>query len=428
MLDRLTRPWVLGLSRLEEVEDMRRACCRPQSEELVVCIGERPAAADRHEARVADLREDHALTPITRPVDFSVSCQEPLDGAAGTGRITWSWSSPRWPCGYSCAGSVTAMANLLSLDDIRAAARTITGHVERTPTVASPGMSALLGVPVTLKLELLQRSGSFKPRGVAMKLLGLTPVERDAGVVAVSGGNHGIAVAEVANGMGVRATVVMAKTAPPRSIDRIRAAGAELRLTEDMAGAFTLLEELVADGMTLVHPFDDPTVLAGQGTVGLELAEDAPPLTDVLVSIGGGALISGVAVAIKALMPDVRIWGVETEGADAMARALAAGEPVDIAPSSIASTLSAPHVSQLTLDHVRALVEEVFVVPDAEAAGGMVAFAEEAKMWVEPATGCLVPAAAQVIERGRTDVSLGFVVCGGNVTQRDVRGWFDRLL
>ena len=194
-----------------------------------------------------------------------------------------------------------------------------------------------------------------------------------------------------------------------------------------MASAFTLLDELVAEGMTLVHPFDDPTVVAGQGTVGLELAEDAPPLTDVLVSVGGGALISGVAVAIKALMPDVRIWGVETEGADAMARALAAGEPVDIAPSSIASTLSAPHVSQLTLDHVRALVEEVFVVPDAEAALGMLAFAEEAKMWVEPATGCLVPAVAQVIERG-TDVSLGLVVCGGNVTQRDVRGWFDRLL
>ena len=119
------------------------------------------------------------------------------------------------------------MANLLSLEDIRAAATTISGHVERTPTVASPGMSAFLGVPVTLKLELLQRSGSFKPRGVATKLLGLTPVERDAGVVAVSGGNHGIAVAEVASGMGVRATVVMAKTAPPRSIDRIRAAGAD---------------------------------------------------------------------------------------------------------------------------------------------------------------------------------------------------------
>jgi threonine dehydratase len=320
------------------------------------------------------------------------------------------------------------MPHLISLDDVRAAARAMSGHVERTPTVRSPGLSALLGVPVTLKLELLQRSGSFKPRGVATKLLALSRAERDAGVVAVSGGNHGIAVAEVAGGMDVRATVVMAKSAPPRSIERIRAAGAELRLTEDMGSAFALLDELVAEGMTLVHPFDDPTVLAGQGTVGLELAEDAPALTDVLVSIGGGALISGVAVAITALLPEVRIWGVETEGADAMARALAAGEPVDIVPSSIASTLSAPHVSQLTLEHVRALVEDVFVVSDAEAARGMVAFAEEAKMWVEPATGCLVAAASKVIERADSDVSLGFVVCGGNVTHRDVRGWVDRLL
>src|ERR671929_1800547 len=124
------------------------------------------------------------------------------------------------------------MADLLCLDDIRAAARAIDGHVERTPTVASPGMRAALGVPVTLKLELLQRSGSFKPRGVATKLLALSPAERDAGVVAVSGGNHGIAVAEVAGGMDVRATVVMARTAPPQSMERIRAAGADLRLTE----------------------------------------------------------------------------------------------------------------------------------------------------------------------------------------------------
>jgi threonine dehydratase len=320
------------------------------------------------------------------------------------------------------------MSDLLRIDEVRDAAEAIADHVERTPTVSSSGLSALLGVPVTLKLELLQRSGSFKPRGVANKLLGLHAAEREAGVVAVSGGNHGIAVAEVAAGMGVRATVVMARSAPPRSIERIRAAGADLRLTDDMASAFVLLEELVDEGMTLVHPFDDRIVVAGQGTVGLELAEDAPPLTDVLVSIGGGALISGVATAVKAAHPDVRVWGVETEGADAMARALAAGEPVPIAPSSIASTLSAPHVSQLTLDHVRGLVEEVFVVSDADAVRGLVAFAEEAKLWVEPATGCLVPAARQVIERAGDDVALGFVVCGGNVTHADVRAWTDRLL
>src|SRR5215212_4336609 len=382
-----------------------------------------------------------ALTRIARPARTSMSAcinwlpvREHVVGeveppAPSSRVLCLTLEADRSACaGCSCDGSVPVMAKLVSLDDIRAAARTITGHVERTPTVASPGMSALLGVPVTLKLELLQRSGSFKPRGVATKLLALSPVERDAGVVAVSGGNHGIAVAEVAGGMDIRATVVMAKTAPPRSIDRIRAAGAELRLTEDMAAAFALLDELVADGMTLVHPFDDPMVLAGQGTVGLELAEDAPPLTDVVVSIGGGALIAGVAVALKASLPDVRIWGVETEGADAMARALAAGEPVAIAPSSIASTLSAPHVSQLTLEHVRALVEEVFVVSDTDAMRGVIGFAEEAKLWVEPATGCLAPAARQVIERVDDDASLGFVVCGGNVTHSDVRAWVDRLL
>jgi threonine dehydratase len=323
---------------------------------------------------------------------------------------------------------VRTMADLLPVEEVRAAASAIADHVERTPTVASAGMTAMLGVPTTLKLELLQRSGSFKPRGVSNKLLALGAAERDAGVVAVSGGNHGIAVADVAGRMDVRATVVMARSAPPRSIERIRAAGADLRLTGDMGSAFELLQELVDDGMTLVHPFDDPVVVAGQGTVGLELADDAPYLTDVLVSIGGGALIAGAAVALKALLPDVRVWGVETEGADAMARALAAGEPVAIAPSSIASTLSAPHVSQLTLEHVRQLVEEVFAVSDTDAMRGVVGFAEEAKLWVEPATGCLVPAARQVIERVDDDVSLGFVVCGGNVTHSDVRAWVDRLL
>ena len=173
--------------------------------------------------------------------------------------------------------------------------------------------------------------------------------------------------------------------------------------------------------MTLVHPFDDPVVVAGQGTVGLELADDARVSTDVLVSIGGGALISGVAVALKVSLPDVRVWGVETEGADAMARALAAGEPVAIEPSSIASTLSAPHVSPLTLEHVRKLVEEVFVVSDADAMRGVVGFAEEAKLWVEPATGCLVPAARKVTNVD-DDVSLGLVWEGASPTATCARG------
>lgn len=319
------------------------------------------------------------------------------------------------------------MAGLIGIDDIRDAAQRIAGHILRTPTLPSPGLAAHLGAPVTLKLELLQRSGSFKPRGAANKLLTLPDAERAAGVVAVSGGNHGIAVADVATSMGVAATVVMPESAPARSITRIRATGADLRLTPDMAGAFALMDALVADGLTLVHPFDDPVVLAGQGTVGLELAADAPDLTDVLVSIGGGALISGVAVALRAANPGVRIWGVETEGAEAMSRAVTAGGPVPVELTSIASTLSAPTVSRLTYDHVTALVDEILVVPDAQAVRGTVSLAEEAKVWTEPASGCLVPAARRVLERVGPGARLGLVVCGGNVTVADVRAWLDRF-
>lgn len=316
---------------------------------------------------------------------------------------------------------------VISLDDVRAAADRITGHVLRTPTLPSPGLAAHLGVPVTVKLELLQRTGSFKPRGAFAKLLGLTGAERAAGVVAVSGGNHGVAVADTAGSLGIAATIVMPSSAPARSVAACRAAGAAVRLTDDMAGAFALLDALVAEGRTLVHPFDDALVLAAQGTVGLELAADAPEVTDVLVSIGGGALISGVATALRSTLPGVRVWGVETEGADAMSRALAAGAPVPITPTSIASTLSAPHVSVLTLEHVSALVEDVLVVPDADAVRGALTLAEEAKVWAEPSAGCLVPAAHRVLDRVGPDAHLGLVVCGGNVTAADVAGWTGRF-
>jgi threonine dehydratase len=319
------------------------------------------------------------------------------------------------------------VSDLIGIEDIRTAADRIAGHVLRTPTLPSPGLTAHLGVPVALKLELLQRTGSFKPRGAVHKLLGLSPAERDAGVVAVSGGNHGLALADVAGSLGIAATVVMPESAPQRSIAAARASGADVRLTADMAGAFALLDELVAGGLTLVHPFDDPVVLAAQGTVGAEFAADAPDVTDVLVSIGGGALISGIATAFRSMVPRVRVWGVETEGADAMARALAAGAPVPIAPTSIASTLSAPHVSALTLDHVRELVEDVLVVPDADAVRGTLTLAEEAKVWTEPSAGCLVPAAHRVLDRVGPDARLGLVICGGNVTTADVAGWVERF-
>ncbi|HEX6344971.1 threonine/serine dehydratase [Umezawaea sp.] len=315
------------------------------------------------------------------------------------------------------------MAELVTIDDVRAAARVLDGRVLRTPTLASPGLSALLGVPTTVKLELVQRTGSFKARGAFAKVLSLSEPARAAGVVGVSGGNHGIALADAARELGVAATVVMPSSAPARSVDLARASGADVRLTDDLPSAFALLNDLVAAGATLVHPYDDLVVVAAQGTVGLEFATDAPHLTDVLVSIGGGGLVSGVATAFHALVPGVRVWGVEVEGADAMRRALDAGGPVEITPTSIVSTLSAPHVSQLTYDHAVALVEDVLVVSDADAVRGTITLAETQKVWAEPAAGCLVPAARAVLDRVGPDARLGLVVCGGNATVADVVRW-----
>ncbi|MGE6736660.1 threonine/serine dehydratase, partial [Streptomyces sp. NPDC059900] len=256
---------------------------------------------------------------------------------------------------------------MVGVEDVESAAARIAGHVVRTPTLPSPGLTALLGVPVTVKLELLQRTGSFKARGAVAKLLAMTDEQREAGVVAVSGGNHGVAVAEMSAALGVRATVVMPRTAPARSVQAARAAGADVRLTATMAEAFATMDRLEAEGLTLLHPFSDPVVIAGQGTVGLELAADAGELTDVLVSIGGGGLIAGVAAALRARRPDVRVWGVETTGADAMSQALACGGPVQVDVDSRISTLSAPTVSSLTYTMVRDQVDQVFVVPEAEA-------------------------------------------------------------
>nr|WP_107909761.1 threonine/serine dehydratase [Streptomyces chartreusis] len=312
---------------------------------------------------------------------------------------------------------------MIGISDVEAAADLIAGHVVHTPTVPSPGLSALLGVPVTAKLELLQRTGSFKARGATAKLLSLSDDQRAAGVVAVSGGNHGIALAMTAAVLEVKATVVMPRSAPAHAVRIAEDAGASVRLTDDMAGAFSLVTRLRDEGLTLVHPFDDPLVIAGQGTVGLELDADAGELTDVIVSVGGGGLIAGVAAALRARRPGVRIWGVETEGAEAMSQALTAGGPVPVELASIVSTLSAPTVSQLTYDHVSAQVDEVLVVPDREAVRGVLDLAEHAKVWTEPAAGCLLPAARRVLERVGGDTRLGLVVCGGNATTSDVLRW-----
>lgn len=316
---------------------------------------------------------------------------------------------------------------MIGIDEIEVAAGRVAGRVVRTPVVESPGLSGVLGVPVTLKLELLQRTGSFKARGAVAKLRSLSPDERAAGVVAVSGGNHGIGLAVMAASLDIEATVVMPRSAPQRAVRLAEEAGATVRVADDMAEAFALTERLREEGSTLVHPFDDEVVIAGQGTVGLEFATDAGELTDVLVSIGGGGLVAGVAAALHHLRPGVRVWGVETEGAEAMTSALRAGGPVPVELWSVVSTLSAPTVSAITHEHASTLVEGVEVVSDAEAVRGVLDLAEHAKVWAEPAAGCLLPAARRIVDRVGPEARLGLVVCGGNATPAEVHSWARRF-
>lgn len=312
----------------------------------------------------------------------------------------------------------------LSLSLVEAARRRIQPYVRHTPAVSTDGLSTTLGVPVVAKLELLQHSGSFKVRGAFNRMLQLTGPERDRGVVAVSGGNHGIAVAAAADALEVTATIVMPTTTAASSITTARAHGAEVVLCDTIAQAFRHAEKLGQTGVTAIHPFDDPQVIAGQGTMGLELIEDAPEVTDVFASIGGGGMISGVITALRTTRPDIRIWGVETEGADAMTQARTAGHPVELdSITSIAKTLGAPAVSDRTLEIVNGAVEDVIVVPDAEAVAAIETLADTLNVITEPAAACTWSAALRIRDRLPADACVGLILCGGNVSLEDIVGW-----
>lgn len=316
----------------------------------------------------------------------------------------------------------------MDINAIREAAERIRPYVKRTPLEYSRSLSKRLGTNVYVKFELFQQTGSFKPRGAFNKMLKLTDEQRSKGVVAVSGGNHAQAVAYAAASLGIDAVVCMPENTPGNYLDATRGYGATVVLQPTIADAFAEAQRFADDGRAFVHPFDDPDVIAGQGTVGLEIAEDLPDVTDVIASIGGGGLAAGVAVAVKALAPDVRVWGVETAGADAMSKAIAAGEPVTLpAITSIAKTLGAPYVTQLTLDMVRDLFESVTVVTDAEAVEALRFIAERLKVLPEPASSCNLAAADQLRSNFDDSSKVAIVLCGGNVSLADVCGWLSEF-
>jgi threonine dehydratase len=318
---------------------------------------------------------------------------------------------------------------MLSLESIVRAQHRIRGRVHRTPLIPSAALSAHLGARVYLKLECLQKTGSFKPRGAFNTMLALSAEEQRRGVVAVSGGNHAQGVAYAAQQLGIAATIVMPVSTPKNYLDATRGYGADVVLTPDIRAAFAEMYRLRDQGRALVHPFDEPLVAAGQGTIGLEILEDLPAVERVYVSIGGGGLITGVATALRSLKPVVRVVGVETHGADAMARSLAANDLIELpAITSIARTLGAPKVCDFTLSHVRELVAEVLVVDDAAAVRALFLMLERTKYLVEPAAACCLAAAERQRSQFRPDEVIVLLLCGGNVSGEDLASFWQRFM
>jgi threonine dehydratase len=299
-------------------------------------------------------------------------------------------------------------------DDVLAAAERIHGRVHRTPTLTSH----TLGERVWLKAELFQKTGSFKARGVLNKLASLTAEEKARGVIGISAGNHAQALAWGSAAEKIDCLVVMYASASPAKVAATRAYGADVDLeATDAVEAFARLDEHIRQtGRTLVHPFDDPLVIAGQGTLALELLEDAPDVETIVVPVGGGGLISGVAGVLKSARPDVHVIGVQIESCSAYPASLTAGEPVEVAGGpTIADGIAIKRPGGLVLPLVREWVDELVVVGEDETAEAMVLLLERAKLVVEGAgavgVAALLSGAIVPTHRGATVV----VLSGGNV-------------
>ncbi|MGH8905443.1 MAG: threonine ammonia-lyase [Egibacteraceae bacterium] len=308
------------------------------------------------------------------------------------------------------------MADLVSIDDIAAAADRLATVVQYTPVERSRAASALAGVTTLLKCEHLQRGGSFKIRGAYNRLSLLSEAEKARGVVCASAGNHAQGVALSASLLGVTSTVFMPAAAALPKVEATRGYGARVRLVgETFDDAYAASREWAAErGAVYVHPFDHPDVIAGQGTIGLQLLNQVPDLGTVVVPVGGGGLVSGVAVAVKARCPGVRVVGVEAAGAACVTSALAAGSVTTLeALSTFADGLAAKSTGPLTLAHIQALVDEVVTVSDEAIARAVLLLVERAKQVVEPSGAAGL---AAVLERGdRWPGPVVVVLTGGNV-------------
>jgi threonine dehydratase len=308
---------------------------------------------------------------------------------------------------------------MISLDDVQAAARRIDGAAHRTPVLTSRAVDEAAGATVLLKAENLQRGGAFKFRGAFNTVASLNDAERARGVATVSSGNHAQALALAARLHGTPAVILMPEDAPVGKVAATEGHGAEvIRFDRYAQDREQLLAELVAErGLVPVHPYDDERVMAGQGTVALELIEDAGPVDVLLVPVGGGGLISGCSTVAKGLLGDVRVIGVEPEAGDDVKRSLAAGERVRVpVPRTIADGQQIPTPGERPFEVIRERVDDVVLVSDPEIVDAMRLLFERVKTVAEPSGACALAAllAGRVPEaRG---LRVGVVISGGNVT------------
>ncbi|MGQ0676443.1 MAG: threonine ammonia-lyase [Rhodospirillales bacterium] len=306
----------------------------------------------------------------------------------------------------------------VTLEDIRRAASQIAGAVVRTPTIPCSRLSALAGCRLTLKLENLQDIGSFKQRGALVKLLGLTAKQKRNGVIAMSAGNHAQGVAYHAQRLGIPATIVMPQGTPFSKIERTSGFGARVEVIgESLDECKALCAKLAAEGdLTLVHPYDDPLIVAGQGTVALELLEDAPDLDCIVAPIGGGGLIAGVATAAKALKPGIEIVGVQAAMYPSMLQALRGEKPTS-GGETIAEGIAVKTPGELTLKIVKALVADILLADEPALEQGVLLLTEEAKLVAEGAGAA--PLAAVLGNRERfKGRKVALVIGGGNIDSR----------
>ncbi|BFU46874.1 threonine ammonia-lyase [Krasilnikovia sp. MM14-A1004] len=306
--------------------------------------------------------------------------------------------------------------DLLELADIEAARTLLMGVVRRTPLVRSGPITRMIGQPTWLKCEHLQRAGAYKVRGAYTRIARMPEAERGRGVVAASAGNHAQGVALAAGLLGIRATVFMPEGAPLPKVSATKGYGAAIEyagtsVDDALVAARAFAEET---GAVFIHPFDHPDVIAGQGTVGLEILDQCPEVGTIVTAIGGGGLISGVAVAVKALRPDVRIVGVQAAGAAAYPASLAAGAPVKIDRcATIADGIAVQRPGDLTFAHVSKLVDDVVTVSDEELSAALLVLLERHKQVVEPAGAAAV--AALLSGKVAAEPPVVAVLSGGNI-------------